>query len=166
LEQRKPFERAGTSTQMGLQSAVWPWQMPQPFGMTVPLDVCEFGDEFIVRALLPGVMPDNVAVSANENMLTLKGEFVAPDWLHQPMAGGQTSTAGQNPTCWIQELPVGKFARSITLPFPVDPARGQTTFENGVLTLRLPKSQAHMMQNISVPSGSTTGSWGPSSGSR
>jgi HSP20 family protein len=166
LEQRSSFGRAGTQAQMNFQSAVWPWQMPQAFGMTVPLDVCEFGSEFVVRALLPGVMPDNVVVSANENTLTLKGEFVAPDWLRQAMASGQTSTAGPNPTCWIQELPVGKFARSITLPFPVDPASGQTTFDNGVLTLRLPKSQAHMMQNISVQSGPTTGSWGPSSGSR
>jgi HSP20 family protein len=158
LEQRNPFERAGAQAQMNLQSAAWPWQMPQPFGMTVPLDVCEFADEFVVRALLPGVTSDNFTISANENTLTLKGEFMAPDWLRQTMASAQTSSGGQHPTCWVQELPVGKFARTVTLPFPIDPARGQSAFDNGVLTLRLPKSQSSMMKTISIQSGSATGS--------
>jgi HSP20 family protein len=135
--------------------------------MTIPLDVCEYGNDLIVRAFLPGISPDNLTIQANQNTLTFKGEFTTPDWMRNAQTTGQTgsqqSSPGQSMTCWMQELPVGRFARSITLPFPVDPATGQSTFENGVLTLRLPKSKAATMQSISVQSGATGGSWGSGS---
>jgi HSP20 family protein len=130
--------------------------------MTIPVDVCEFADEFIVRTMLPGVMPDSVNVSANENTLMLTGEIPAPDWLRQAPSGSQSTGTGQKPAgqqqiCWLQESPVGKFARTITFPFPIDPAQARSTFDNGVLTMHFPKSKAHMTKTIPIQSGSTAG---------
>lgn len=158
MQQRNTWEQVGTIAQMGAQSAAWPWQFPQPGGMPVPLDVCEFADEIVVRAMLPGLSPNDLHVTASESTLTLKGEFVAPDWLQKAHGSTQASMSGQQPVCWIHENPVGRFARTITLPFPVDAAHGRSTFDNGVLTLHLPKSQSRMMETIPVQSGSTRGS--------
>jgi HSP20 family protein len=140
--------------------------------MMVPLDVCEIGDEFIIRAVVPGVSPNSLNVTANENTITLTGEFNAPDWMQQAAAGAQGSTSSQpsqstkQSICWLQEVPIGKFARTVTLPFPVDPARGQSTLDNGILTLRLPKSQAAMSKSIPVQTGAQSGNWGSTSGAR
>jgi len=166
MDQGNAFERAGTNIRMGVQGAVWPWQIAGPAGMTIPLDVCEFDNEFVVRATLPGVTPDALEVSVIENSLTLKGEFKAPDWMRQPQGGKQSSTSGAGPTCWIQENPVGKFARTISLPYPVDAGGAQASFDNGILTLRLPKSQTVMVQKIPVQPGSFVGSAARSSGPR
>jgi HSP20 family molecular chaperone IbpA len=162
LEQRNAWERTETQAQMGLQGDVWPWQFPRRGGMSIPLDVCEFGDEFVVRTMLPGVSPDAVNISANETTLTLTGEIPAPDWLRQAPSGGQSTGMGQQPTgqqqvCWLHECPIGKFARTITFPFPIGPAQAQSTFDNGVLTMHFPKSKSHMMKSVPVQSSSATG---------
>jgi HSP20 family protein len=151
---------------MNLQGDVWPWQLTERRGMTIPLDVCESANEFIVRTLVPGVTPDSLNISANENTLTVTGEFAAPDWLRQASSGGQSTGAGQQQTCWIQECPIGKFVRTVTLPFPIDPSKGQSTFVDGVLTLHLPKSQAAMTKNIPVQTGSQAGNRGTTYGTR
>jgi len=157
MDQGNSFERAGTRLQMGFQGAMWPWQGMGRGMMTIPLDVCEFSNEFIVRAMVPGIAPDAFEVSAQQNTLTLKGEFSSPDWMQQTQAGTQSGAGSQGPTCWIQENPVGKFARTVTLPFPVDADRAQASFDNGILTLHLPKAQSATMKKIPVQAGSAKG---------
>ena len=151
MEKRAALARVRTTARMGAQSATWPWQFPQPGGMVVPLDVCELADEFVVRAMLPGLSPEDLQVTANEKTLTLKGQFVAPDWLQNALGGTEYTITEDEPTCWMRENPVGKFARAITLPSPIDPAHARSTFDTGVLTLHLPKKSG---RSIGLTAGS------------
>jgi HSP20 family molecular chaperone IbpA len=67
---------------------------------------------------------------------------------------GQQEPMGE--VCLIRELPTGRFERDITLPTPVNSQQTQATFENGLLTLVLPKTEAAMGHRIQIGQGTGT----------
>jgi HSP20 family molecular chaperone IbpA len=71
--------------------------------------------------------------------------------------GGQWTgqQGGQREVCLIRELPTGRFERDITLPTPVNAQQTRATFEYGLLTLVLPKTEAAMGHRIQI--GQTAG---------
>jgi HSP20 family molecular chaperone IbpA len=84
-------------------------------------------------------------------------------WTGQQMAGQQggqwtgqqggqwTGQQGaQHEVCLIRELPTGRFERDITLPTPVNAQQTRASFENGLLTLVLPKTEAAMGHRIQI----------------
>jgi HSP20 family protein len=75
---------------------------------------------------------------AEGNQLTVQGERKAPD-----VAGA----------VWVrQERPYGRFMRSVTLPVIVDADKVEASYEDGVLKLKLPKSEAAKPRKIAVRS--------------
>ena len=92
-----------------------------------PVDVYETDDEVMVKASLPGVQPDKVEISVTGNKLTIKGE-----------SSEESDETGS--TYHRQELRRGAFYRALRLPSRVDADQADATFENGVLSLRLPKA--------------------------
>jgi HSP20 family molecular chaperone IbpA len=66
--------------------------------------------------------------------------------------GGQWTSqqGGHHEVCLIRELPTGRFERDITLPTPVNAQQTRATFENGLLTLVLPKTEAAMGHRIQI----------------
>jgi HSP20 family protein len=91
-----------------------------------PMDVVDAGDRFVLRAALPGVMPDDVHVQVQGDILTVKGSVKA-------------HTEKEHARWLVRELRNGAFQREIRLPAGVLADRAEAQFEHGLLTLTLPK---------------------------
>ena len=99
----------------------------QSFG-AFPVDVNETEGEVIVKADLPGFDKDEVAVKATENNVEIIAE-------HKEKKIEKTEKA------YREEIKFGSFRRFLTLPSRVDYENCDANFENGVLTLKLPKKE-------------------------
>jgi HSP20 family protein len=105
----------------------------------LPLDVFESSDDIVVRAVVPGVGPEGIDVQFQAGVLTVRAKSEEP-----PIPEGAN---------WlIHEIAPGEFIRQVTLPRAIDADKAQTTFENGVLTLTLPKSAEAKPKQIKVAS--------------
>ncbi|HZH28765.1 MAG TPA: Hsp20/alpha crystallin family protein [Azospirillaceae bacterium] len=114
----------------GFPAAVPDPTAPNPAMLTPSMDVSETDREIKVCADLPGVSPDDVEVTLEGDMLTIRGERKAA-----------TEDKGEN---WhLVERSHGSFTRTIPLPFRTDPNAVQADFEHGVLTITLPKPEAN-----------------------
>jgi HSP20 family protein len=103
----------------------------------LPLDVSENENEFVVKASLPGVKPEDVQITVHGDTLTIQGETRADD-----------EKKGDR---WhLRERRFGQFQRSLSLATPVDSDRAQAQFEHGVLTLTLPKSEQAKPRQIKI----------------
>ena len=101
------------------------------------LDVSQDKDTLFVHAELPGMKKEDVTLSLHEGVLTLSGERRA----------AQADSAA---TTVRNERVFGRFERSLTLPVPVDAARVSATYENGLLTVTLPKAEAAKPRQIEI----------------
>jgi HSP20 family protein len=91
------------------------------------------------QADLPGIAPENLEIFVTEgNQLTIQGE--------------RSVTQPANAVWHRQERGFGKFARQVTLPSLVDADKVEAKYENGVLYLTLPKSEAAKPRKITVKS--------------
>lgn len=109
----------------------------------VSMDVLENDDNFIVKATLPGVQPEDIDVTFTNNTLTVRGEVK------------QDETA-EDEQYHLRERRYGKFSRSITLPARIDADHIQADYQAGILTLTLPKTDEVKARRISVKSGEST----------
>lgn len=100
------------------------------------IDLYQTEDEVVVKAALPGFRPDDVQLSVENNVLTLRGEFKPQN--------------GQNATYHIHEQRHGSFERSIPLPVDVETDKAQADFENGILTVTLPKAETVKPKTINI----------------
>lgn len=107
--------------------------------MALALDVAEENDTYIVKASLPGVKPEEIDITLTDNVLTIRGELKADEEIKEERYH-------------VRERRWGSFLRSVTLPAPVEQEQIDANFENGVLTLRLPKSEAIKPRRINVRS--------------
>ena len=90
----------------------------------LPIDVYTTPSEIVIQAAIPGVPPEEVSVTIESETLTIRCE------LPEPL---------ENVEYIFQERPFGKFSRALTLNVPVDTDNIKATFNNGLLTLTLPK---------------------------
>jgi len=109
-------------------------------GRYLPIDVYETKDEIVVRAHVPGVSPDELEVNCQQGVLTLRATTKQPE--------------GQEGARWyVRELGGGEVTRQITLPRDIDVDQATANFENGVLTLTLPKSASAKPRRITIGNG-------------
>lgn len=113
------------------------WETSGTRRYTLPVDVYTTDNEIVVQASLPGLKPDEVEINLEGDTLTIRGE-VKP-----PLA---------NVNYVFQERPYGVFSRTFTLNVPVDASKAEAVFENGVLTLTLPKADEVKPKTIKVKS--------------
>ena len=102
------------------------------------LNVGEDGDKLYVDALAPGVDPETLNVSVQQNQLTITGEKKA-------LLSSIESAAVHR-----SERSAGQFSRSITLPMDVSADKIQATYRDGVLRVVLPKAEAAKPKQIQV----------------
>ena len=107
----------------------------------VLLDVIEQKDGIVVKASLPGVVTDDIDVSIEDNVLTLKAERKA-------------EAEGEGASYLVRERPVGSFYRALRLPDSVDTAKVQSYYDNGVLSIYLPKAEEKKKKQIQIKVGS------------
>ena len=106
-------------------------------GATLAMDVYENEDAFVITAPVPGIKPEEVEITITGNSVAIKGETKAE----------QRSEKGN---FLRQEVRYGSFQRSMTLPLDVQGDKAEALFENGVLTLTLPKAEAVKPKSIKV----------------
>jgi HSP20 family protein len=112
------------------------WQRsPQEDTFRLPVDVYRTAEEIVVVASLPGLLPEEVTITIEGDTLTIRGE------LRPPM---------ENVDYLFQERPYGTFARSLVLNVPVEIDKAEAVFENGVLSLTLPKTEEVKPKSIHI----------------
>jgi len=117
---------------------MWRRQIRPMAGNWYPVvDIMEDENEYTLIAELPGLTRDDVKISLTDNIVTIRGEKKA-----------KTEEKNEN---WHQmERTYGMFERSFTLGSSVDPSRVKAKFENGVLTVALPKSEEARPREIRI----------------
>jgi len=96
-------------------------------------------NEEIVTAELPGVNPSDIEISVVNDMLTISGERNPVD-------------PAEDMRYHRRERLCGKFSRSIQLAFVVDPNQVNAVYENGILSVKLPRAEADKPRKIAVKS--------------
>jgi HSP20 family protein len=110
----------------------------------LPIDIYETSDEIILRAVVSGVGPDGIDIQFQGGVLTLRAKA---EELELP----------EGATWLVHEVTPGEYIRQITLPRAVDADKARTMFENGVLTLTLPKTEDAKPKQIKVESARQVG---------
>ena len=117
-------------------------------------DIYETADELLLVADLPGIKPDGLDVTVEDNVLVIHG--APPGEPGEPAKAGPAGRDGPNEeakepgTSLLQEFAAGEFYRAFQLPADFDTARIQATLKQGVLKVRLPKSERMKPRRIEV----------------
>jgi HSP20 family protein len=110
------------------------------------MNVSETENEFRITAELPGVTEQDVDVQLDDDMLTIRGEK-------------RSEQKDEKENYHFVERSFGSFQRSLRLPFSVNPEQVQARFENGILTVTLPKThQQERSRRIRVQGSGASGS--------
>ena len=108
-----------------------------PRAWVPPVDIYETVDSLVLKAELPGINPDEVEIRVEDNTLYLKGERkfekeVKEENLHRV------------------ERSYGTFTRSFALPNTIDSGKVKAEYENGILTLTMPKREEAKPRTIKI----------------
>ena len=109
----------------------------QGYESSFPIEVSQTEDELEVKASLPGMRPEDVEITVAKDVLTIK-------------AAHREEAEDKKRDYYRREIRYGSFQRSMGLPVSVDSDKASATFENGILTLRLPKSESLKPKQIRI----------------
>lgn len=101
------------------------------------VDMYQTDNEVVVKAALPGIKADEVQINVTGEVLTLKGET-------------KHEEEKKEKAYHLREQRWGSFERSIALPTEVVADKAKADFENGVLTITLPKAEEVKPKSISI----------------
>jgi HSP20 family protein len=112
--------------------------LPAPFGAEgLAVDMYETADSVVVNSSVPGIAPEDLDITITGDVLTIKGETKAEEKVEKE-------------SYIRQERRYGAFSRSIRLPGALVADKAEATFDKGVLTLTIPKSEASKPKTIKV----------------
>lgn len=101
------------------------------------IDMYQTDNEVVVKAALPGIKADEVQINITGDVLTLKGET-------------KHEEESKNKAYHIHEQRWGAFERSVSLPSMVVADKSKAEFENGILTITLPKAEESKPKMITI----------------
>ena len=119
--------------------SVVPSQGADNGSLALPVNIREEKDGYVITAALPGVRPEDVQIEATSNTITISGET----------SDEQEVNEGDYVR---RERRFGRFFRMLELPIEVNAEGAEASFDNGVLTLRVPKSEATKPKQVPVKS--------------
>ncbi|MCS3632906.1 HSP20 family protein [Salinibacter ruber] len=100
-------------------------------------DLSETDDAFRIRLDVPGMTKDDIAINLQNNTLTV--------------SGGRSSERQKDGEEYVRvERAFGTFHRTFTLPDAVDPDRVEATYDEGVLTINVPKTEKSTRRQIEI----------------
>ena len=114
------------------------WVQPALWDLAV--DVVENKDEFIIKASVPGISPEDLDISYTDDTLTIKGKIKSENEVKENQYH-------------LRERRYGSFSRSVRLPNKVKGDAIEASCQNGVLTLRLPKAEQDKPKRIAIKTG-------------
>jgi len=106
------------------------WNIPS-------VDMYQTENELVVKAVLPGLKPEEIQISVTGDVLTLRGET-------------KQAQEVKEATYHLKERRFGSFSRSLPLPVQVVTDKAHAEFENGVLTLVLPRAEEDRPKTIAI----------------
>jgi HSP20 family protein len=119
----------------------WPGQLRLSAAPGYPaLNLWTNEDSAVVTAELPGVSPDQIDISVEDDVLAVRGR-------REPEA------LVEGVTYHRRERLFGAFARTLRLPFRVDAGKVEAVFANGVLSITLPRAEADKPKKIAIRAG-------------
>lgn len=101
------------------------------------VDLAETDESFLVKASLPGINPDDIDVTVEDDVLTIKGDATEEKTVEEA-------------NYHLRERRMGSFTRSLRFPAAIDPQKVEATYENGVLTLQVAKAEAVKPKKINI----------------
>ncbi len=104
----------------------------------IPVDVKAEDEAYVLTAVIPGIRAEDLNIQVINETVTIQGEI-------------KVDRADED-RYLLNERPSGRFNRVITLPDSLDAARSEADITNGVLTLRIPKSEEAKPKSIKVVS--------------
>ena len=111
---------------------------PLPSPAQIKVDVTENDKGYTVQAEVPGVSKDEIHVALDGNVVTLRAEVKQED------------RQGSDEKVLRSERYYGAVSRSFQLPMDIDQAQAKAKYDNGVLTLTLPKKLANGSQRLTI----------------
>jgi HSP20 family protein len=116
----------------------WPWPRGESMEIATPaVDLYEEKDDIVVKAELPGIEKDNVEVNLSNHHLTIKGEKKKEEEVKEE-------------NYYRSERTYGAFFRTVELPADVQGEKVKASFKNGILEVRLPKTEEAKTREIKV----------------
>lgn len=118
----------------------WPerWFRTEGMELTAPVvDLYEEKDDIVVKAELPGIEKNNIEVNLADHTLTIKGEKKKEE-----------ETKEKN--YYRSERSYGSFVRTLELPKDVHTDKVKATFKDGILEVRLPKTEEAKAKEVKV----------------
>jgi len=103
----------------------------------LPLNVRTTADALIVEADLPGMRPEDVEITLENNTLTIRAE-------------DRTERTEEQGDWLVREIGHGSVMRTVTLPTGLEADKAEATFEHGVLRLRVPKAEQVKPRQIQI----------------
>ncbi len=114
------------------------WLKHDEMSIAAPaVDMFEEKDEIVVKAEIPGIDKDHVEVNLTDHVLTIRGEKKKEEEIERD-------------NYYRSERSYGSFVRTLPLPTEVCADKVKATFNNGVLEVRLPKTEAAKAKEIKV----------------
>ena len=101
------------------------------------IDVYQTDNEIVIKSTIAGVKPEDLDVSINNDMVTIKGE-----------RKNEEVVSAEN--YYYQECYWGHFSRSVVLPVDILSEKSEASLKNGILTIRLPKADNRKIKKIQV----------------
>ena len=112
-------------------------------GRDFPMDMYQEKDNLVVKAALPGVKPEELDITIADDILTIRGEH-------------KEEQETKEDDYLYRERYYGAFSRSVAIPMEVKSDKAAATFEEGVLTLTLPKADEIKPKRVKIkPKGAT-----------
>ncbi len=103
----------------------------------MPLEIHDAKDRLVVKAELPGVKPEDINVSVEDNALRIRAER-------------KHETQAKDENCYCQEIAYGMLERQIQLPHAVNTEGLQASYKNGILEISLPKREDAKPKQVKV----------------
>ena len=125
--------RAAHSSARNTESESW----------SIPLDVVQDGDSLVVTASVPGTTLDEIDVSVDDNVLTIRAESAGTNGATGKDSSGEAGYL-------LRERRTGSYYRALRLPETVDYENAESTFKDGVLTIKLPKLESKKARKLEI----------------
>ena len=107
---------------------------------SMPLDVVRDGEKITVNASLPGVKPEDIEVTIEEGLLTIKGHT-------------ETEHESEDTAHLMRERRSGSFYRALQLPDSVSTDKAESYYDNGVLSVVFPKAETKKAKQLKIKVG-------------